>query len=523
MTAADPTAYEETRPSGVEAEADALVASLLAAPGGQVSPSVYETGRVVALAPWLRGHAARVRYLLAAQRPDGGWGGPEGYALVPTLSAVDALLATVARGELPAEQARLHRAAAQGLRRLRRWLAEYRAADLPDMPAIELIVPALVGSLNRRLRAGLPLPAGMTERPLRMLRSWLASDAEVPEKLLHALEVAGEAAGRARGVRPTPLGTVGASPAATAAWLHGRDGRDGRDAPARHHLEEVAERHGGPVPVGYPITVFERGWTLSWLLRAGVPLDVPARLPAELRAALGPAGAPGGEGLPADADSTSVALYTLLRLGEPVSPDCLAAFDAGTHFCTWQGEQGFSVSVNAHVLDALGEYLRVRPEAGPRHAGTVDRLCRLLRARQRADGGWQDRWHVSPYYATACCVLALADFGGDAYRDVLDRAVRWTLDTQRDDGSWGRWAGTAEETAYALHILIRGTAVRDERCATAIARGYARLRRASREEHPALWHDKDLYLPRAIVEAVILAARHLAEQDSPNIATYATT
>ncbi|MFD0472314.1 hypothetical protein ACFQ0B_31455 [Nonomuraea thailandensis] len=81
----------------VTREAGALVATLMSTPWGQVSASVYETGRLVTLAPWLIGHRERVHYLLRTQRPDGSWGAPDGYGLVPTLSATEALL-TVASG-----------------------------------------------------------------------------------------------------------------------------------------------------------------------------------------------------------------------------------------------------------------------------------------------------------------------------------------------------------------------------------------------------------------------------------------
>ncbi|HKT01990.1 MAG TPA: hypothetical protein VJT31_20885, partial [Rugosimonospora sp.] len=60
--------------------------------GGRVSASVYETGRLVALRPDLPGHRARLDFLLARQAPDGSWGAPGGYAVVPTLSATAALL-----------------------------------------------------------------------------------------------------------------------------------------------------------------------------------------------------------------------------------------------------------------------------------------------------------------------------------------------------------------------------------------------------------------------------------------------
>lgn len=496
----------------ITAAAGDLVRRLIREPEGQVSPSVYETGRLVTLAPWLTGHAARVDYLLAAQRADGGWGGPDGYALVPTLSATEALL-TAGRGGPEASGKALHRAVARGLHWLRGRTAGTEPLELPDMPAIELIVPSLIEMINRHLEVPLPLPAGMSELPLGRIRALLSTGAEIPEKILHALEVGGDAAGRTPAVVPTRIGTVGASPAATAAWLNG--GRDATGQACRY-LEAVVHRYGGPVPVGFPITVFERGWTLSWLLRTGIPVTVPAELVAGLRAAVGPAGAPGGEGLPADADSTSVALYALSLLGAPYALDCLDGFDTGTHFCTWPGEQGFSVSVNAHVLDAVGRYVATGAAEHPRYPRIVARLSRLLREHQREDGSWTDRWHASPYYATVCCVLALADFGDGGSAEALDRAARWVLETQRDDGSWGHWTGTAEETAYALHVLLRGRSRgsagdADPAWTAAVARGHSYLIKSVGTRHVPLWHDKDLYAPTAIIEAAILAARRLIE------------
>ncbi|MFD1930381.1 prenyltransferase/squalene oxidase repeat-containing protein [Nonomuraea mangrovi] len=551
-----------------------LVDGLMARPWGQMTASVYETGRLVTLTPWLAGHAERVDYLLRTQRPDGTWGAPDGYDLVPTLSAVEALLSEHRRSG----RAELSAAADRGVEVLQVRLRA--AADLPDLPAIELIVPSLVSLINEHLDGAsdaLPLPSGMNHDLLEAVRGRAASGAELPEKLLHALEIVGPAA-RGAHVRPTAIGTIGASPAATAAWLaasrsapaglqpaeagtrgtdihgnasasnvgnagagnaaaghavveyaaighagFGAAGRSGDrvsgdrgpvgDVLAVQHLEAVARRHGGPVPVGLPITVFERGWVLSWLTRAGIELDVPPEMVADLRAAIGPAGTPAGTGLPADADTTSVALYALALLGAPQQPDSLLAFDAGTHFCTWQGEDGHSLSVNAHVLDAFGKYVECRPEAEGRYRPAMARLARWLQDRQRPDGGWEDRWHASPYYATAACALALDEYGGPEAKDAVLAAVTWVLDTQREDGSWGRWQGSPEETAYALQVLLQTSAGVDPRLPEAAAAGYVFLRDADLDDQPALWHDKDLYTPQAVVRAAVLAALHVAERD----------
>ncbi|WP_327048145.1 hypothetical protein OG320_09845 [Microbispora sp. NBC_01189] len=507
----------------VPAAAAELVTDLMVRPWGTVSPSVYETGRLVSLAPWLVGHPERVRFLLNGQQSDGRWGGPEGYALVPTLSATEALLCAVSRGEPDGES--LSRAAGRGLDWLLGWPPQGSAPLFPDMPAIELIVPALVGLVNAHLdtlggegvphlggRPRLRLPAGMNDRTLAYVRSRAGSGAELPQKLMHALEVVGPAAHGIPGVQPTSIGTVGASPAATAAWLNGRALPDSGTA-ARRHLEAVARRYGGPVPVGLPITVFERGWVLSWLARAGILFEVPPEMLADLRAAIQPVGTPAGAGLPPDADTTSVALYALALLGMPYEPDSLCAFRTDTHFCTWQGEEGASVSVNAHVLDAFGQYAAVRPEAAERYRPDMDAIGVWLCERQRPEGWWDDRWHASPYYATVSCALALDSFGGAGCASSVRRAVHWVLRTQRPDGSWGRWCGTREETAYAMQLLLlsRDNHREDGLVAEVAARGYDYLLRSDEADDPPLWHDKDLYLPVAVVEAAILAALHLAQ------------
>ncbi|MFA1549373.1 prenyltransferase/squalene oxidase repeat-containing protein [Actinomadura chokoriensis] len=525
-----------------------LIDGLVAHPWGQVSPSVYETGRLVTLAPRLRGHDRRLSYLLEKQRPDGSWGAPtDGYALVPTLSAVEALLAELTSDRATAggghgstvDGARLVRSAATGLRTIGDRMCGPSAAsmELPDLPAIELIAPALTERINAslaRLRdrpvpgladwAGRELgpPAGIGGAKLEFVRALLGSGADVPQKLLHALEIAGDEPAGPDGLRPEPTGTIGASPAATAAWLAAR-AADEPSSPARWYLETVVAQHGGPVPCGFPLTVFERGWVLAWLVRAGVPVAVPPALVLSLTAPLGPAGTPAAEGLPADADTTAGALYALALLGAPHRPDVLYAYEMDTHFCTWQGEEGASITTNAHVLEAFGEYVTASVRTGgrrgadaARYASTVAKVAGWLRERQRPDGSWTDRWHASPLYATACTAIALAGFGGTESAAAVDAARRWVLGSQRPDGSWGRWDGTPEETAYAVQLLLltgRAPAAAER---DAVARAVPHLLRSLTSangdgaDEPALWVDKDLYRPSAIVRAAVLAALHLA-------------
>jgi halimadienyl-diphosphate synthase len=389
-----------------------LLARLTDDPWGGLSPSVYETGRLVALAPWLQGHDARIRYLLDTQHADGTWGGPGEYALVPTLSAVDAL--------------QEHPAARRGLEALR---------------------------------------TPLDPRPLHALRQ-----RPLPAKLWHTLEIFGP--------RPEVTavdGIVAASPAATAVQLQGPVPGDSLD-----YLEAVQARHGGPVPAGVPVPLFERSWIIVALRSAG--LDVPDPMADQLKAAFGAEGAAGGPGLPADADDTATALHALALCDSPGPVDILGRYRQARHFACFPDERTPSTSTNAHALQAVGH----------------DReLEEWLRDMQEPEGNWRDKWHASPYYATACVTNALQG---------NERAVDWVLGTQHDDGSWGRWGGTYEETAYAIRILSHSQ--RD--VIRAISRGAKFMHEWGDREHPPLWHDKDLYTPTRIVQAEGVAALHLA-------------
>lgn len=477
-------------------------------------------------------------FLLEQQRGDGGWGGPEAYALVPSLSATEALLRVLldqgtARPRLPAEiLGRVTRAVDRGLAFVHGLLGSLRLADLPDTPAIEVIVPFLVARLQDHLdqlarasrrrdgepsddiagldrwraRVRLPLPRGINHTLLRGVRALLGSGETAPLKVLHSLEVADELAVGVRGVPRTSLGTVGASPAATVAWLGGPPAQGNASL---RYLRSAMAPFGGPVPSVLPMGAFERAWVVNSLALAGIAFTAPRGLVTRMSVDLGSRGVSGGAGLPPDADTTSATLTALRHLGVTVRDGLLRAFDEKTHFCTWHGERTASPTTNAHVLTALALH------AGRRSSWRTDAMRRVgdWLCEHQVDGCWDDKWHASPYYATACVVAGLRDAAaaGQPGRGAaaIDRATAWVLAGQRRNGSWGRFAGTAEETAYALQILLyRSTP--DRRVRQAAARGYRFLLAAADVEPMPLWHDKDLYVPAHVVRAAVVGARHLA-------------
>lgn len=510
------------------AAADRLLEESGADAWAQISPSPYENGRIAAVAPWLDGHPARLRHLCARQAPDGGWG-VAGFRLVPTLSATEALLTACARrgpGDVAVPAETMARAAARGIETLRRWLpaGSAEATRLPDTVAIELVVPRLVTLINEHLarHAADPIPhlgeqagAGPLRPPrgtdpalLDRLRQATAARHVLPPKLWHAWEILSPGVPRAPEVRPVE-GSVGCSPAATAAWV-GAPPDPAAPDPASRFLDALQRHRGGLLPLGSPMPFFERAWILSVFAGHGVPHTAPPGVLDSLDGALGADGMSAGYGLPVDADDTAVALYALARNGRGRRPDSLMTYHRGDHFCTYADERTASPSANAHAVDALGYWLAAHPEDRERYGPALRGAADWLVDAQDAEGGWTDKWHGSPYYATATCAKALHAYGGPRCRPAVDRAVGWMLATRHADGRWGHGEGTVEETAYAVWTLLLS---REPERAAAVGQALAGARDtlaagAVSEESTPLWIGKDVYTPVRIVRATVLAARH---------------
>ncbi|MET4923805.1 prenyltransferase/squalene oxidase repeat-containing protein [Streptomyces sp. PSRA5] len=501
-------------------EAARLVARIDQDPWGSVRPSVYESARVISAAPWLPGEPRRISYLLNEQAPDGSWGeGPERYRLLPTLSGVEAALAVLRRGATSEETTRrLATAVDSGLAALR---ALPSAGPWPDTAAAEILVPSLVAKIHEQLtligddrtpavggwRPGPApaLPRGYDRAVPEYVARRYASAGRLPVKLHHTFE--GVAGYIPPALIPDGPDLLGSSPAATAARAAVAVAAPATGTVAA--LESVAERYGGLFPEAAPILVFERLWVAAALAGAHLPA---ASVPTVRKWATDlydPRGVRGAPGLMTDADDTAMAVLVSSLVGLENSPEPLDLFHNGSHYDCYIGEDTGSVTANAHALQALGGYLRHHPEAQHTYGPRTDKLRDWLVGQQGPDGPWPDKWHASPYYATARCVAALARYGGDHAATAVGTAVAWALDTQRDDGSWGVWGGTTEETAYAARILLSAAEHRPQH-ARALDRAETYLNDgAGSGHHPALWHDKTLYAPGAMIEAEVLAVREL--------------
>ncbi|WP_162240373.1 prenyltransferase/squalene oxidase repeat-containing protein [Nocardia arizonensis] len=474
-----------------------------------------------------------IRFILGSRQADGSWG-TAGYALVPTLGAATALLAYHERTAVEDAEVR-RRALLAGLR----WLtdaftSESAELDLPDTVASEILVPSLVESIRRQrespsdrevadavdafLAASDRRQVGEQEK-FAVLRSYVSEGAELPKKVWHiieALEPIGPAAAR----RITPDGgVVGCSPAATALW---QKEAESDDLHVTNYLGEVDKAIDSGVPMGASMRYFEMLWVLIFAARAGFAAEVPESLLDEIdREYDRETGIGGGDGLPTDADDTSFAIIATHGTHRALPLEPLLRFWTGTHFRTYSYERTYSETTNAHALECLSLMSATMSDD---RIGDIGRSARRwLVEKQHTDGYWFDKWCISPYYATGECVRAIVaamTFGSDPESDIaLLTAIEWMLSTQKPDGSWGMGQeGTAEETAYAvlaLDVFLRSLSsdsVYVTKVRSAIQRSTEHLVAEPSSDFPALWMGKDLYAPRRVIRAAILAGIAVADR-----------
>lgn len=299
-------------------------------------------------------------------------------------------------------------------------------------------------------------------------------------------------------------GSVGYNPSTTA--YYGLQIRPG-DTDALRYLRLVVDADGG-APTAAPFDVYERAWVLWNVSLTGC--DDPAllqhcqpHLDRLEQAWVSGRGIGFGTGYSIqDGDDSSLVSAVLHHFHRPVDLETIFTYQEADHFRCFHLEVNPSISTNVHFLD-LFRRLDL-PAAHP----AVQTVLRFLRETQTTNGMWTDKWHVSPFYTSAHVVIAAIQY--DAH--LAAEAVQWILDHQNEDGSWGYFAATAEETAYALQAicwwgLYGGTAPKQ-----AIRRGAAWLTDHAEPPYPALWIAKTLYYSEWVIQSEILSALILAER-----------
>lgn len=302
-------------------------------------------------------------------------------------------------------------------------------------------------------------------------------------------------------------GSVGHSPSATAYFaLHGHR----QDPAALGYLRKIVDDGGdGGVPVIAPSDVFEIAWVLR-NLRLINSLDDESLALCQphldfLEVTWEPGrGIPQAAGYtPKDGDDTGLVYEVLTRFGHAADVEAILHYEEDEYFRCFALEANPSISANIHVLGALRQ-----AGFGVQHP-PVRKVLRFLRRTQILQLFWFDKWHASPYYPTSHAVITSAGYDDD----LIDDAVYWIVETQNQDGSWGYYMPTAEETAYCLQALVlwkrHGGQVPDD----VLKRGAVWLADHTEPPYPPLWIGKCLYCPVRVVRSAILSALMLVVQE----------
>ena len=476
----------------------------------RMGPSPYDIAWLARLRTSANGDARwpdLIEWLLENQHPDGSWGGEIVYYHDRIICTLAAAIALCENGH--SQQAQ------KAIKRAERYLWHHLhllPRDPFELVGFELIFPTLLAEART---LGLDVPThtcgygDIQTAKLRLIPSQMLYSPRI--STVHSLEFLGEAGDTERLQKALASnGSLGNSPAATAYYLLllGHD-----DERALAYLETMQEQAGHVIYL-YPFSTFELAWVLNNLAFCGLPVtefagqDIWERLLSEMGAA--GVGLDPTFGIP-DADTTSVCIYLLASAGYNIAPLILAQFeDEETHiFRTYHYERNPSVSTNVHALEALS----VMPDY-PNRREVKEQVIVMLLANRKYNLYWTDKWHSSPYYATAHTLIELLK-EGDYLASACCHTVDWILHTQHDDGSWGFFQhGTAEETAYALTALLNYNRYEpvDPDILHRGAAYLACMHRGTDSTYPELWLGKDLYVPRDVVRSAILAALILYDE-----------
>ena len=123
--------------------------------------------------------------------------------------------------------------------------------------------------------------------------------------------------------------------------------------------------------------------------------------------------------------------------------DSLLHFFYQDHFCTYNKERNPSISANINTLIALKSYSN-RTNQIPGFDEYVSRL--VTKYNSLKINCVEDKWHLSPFYATSRAVFALHSLDNDLAEICVNRMI----ETQNSDFGFGINGSTLEETALGV-------------------------------------------------------------------------
>jgi halimadienyl-diphosphate synthase len=202
-----------------------------------------------------------------------------------------------------------------------------------------------------------------------------------------------------------------------------------------------------------------------------------------------------------DSDDSVITYSALLRFGVEKDLASVLAYEEKDHFRCFDLEVNPSISANIHILDALRQVGLNQKNA------SVQKIIRFLQKAKAQNAFWVDKWHSSAYYPTAHAVIACANVANELVED----SVKWILQTQNKDGSWGSYLSTAEETAYAMQALWFWNEHVAKVPKNVLKNGARWLKEHMDQPYPPLWIGKCLYNPNLVIRSAVISALALAQ------------
>ncbi|HET9847010.1 MAG TPA: hypothetical protein VFR68_00435 [Candidatus Dormibacteraeota bacterium] len=489
------------RPAAVP-QTDGIRRLLASLQQGLISPAAYDTAFAARLRdanePDKLAYPQTLGWLLRSQNQDGSFGTSLPIPKEKLISTLSALLALTDLPQ-PLQDGAAHRARVKALRFVHEDTGNWQTGL--DTAGFEILLPALLDEAKVR---ELPLPY---ERFMGITAQRDAKIGHLPPRLiynvatplLHSIEYLGSRLDvEAARAQLSPNGSFANSPSATAWYL-----TKTRDEQANEYIAMLLRnRADGSLPTVEPFEVFEIAWVLYNLARADqLPGEAQPLLRYLAQALTDDGVGVSKEGLRPDADDTALTLMALHRFGYPISAGPLRPFEGVNFFFTFPLERDPSVTANAHVL----EVLQAVPPF-PRQHVIQQKVIKYLRD-ARVDGDhWVDKWHGSPFYATAHAVFALITSAPDLCQPVF----AWFKKSQREDGSWGWFdRGTPEETAYAVQALTLAPAEFKAGLNEPLRRAAEYLNEFGAEPVTPMWVGKTLYGPHQVISSAVLSAQIL--------------
>lgn len=468
--------------------------------GGLLSVSEYDTGWLARLRmtdnPDELRYICALEWLMLAQNPDGSWSQPYPHNIIPTISVVSALL------DLPNA---LKPQTAQALQNGLDFLAQKLPVWTPsthESVGLEMLLPFYLAELaahgvNFHTRDEALIFAQMRQK---LLRSGKAQALLRGGPLVHSIEaLISHLDPEVMRQLLRPQGHVGNSVSATVSWVMCA----GDDPRAIAWLDSVVARYNGVAPVAFPIDVLECAWVLLMLHPVAHLLDegYVRTLMNRLDEAMTPEGVGWCQNaaIAPDGDDTSVALALRGLYRQPQEPAELLKFEMEQTIASWTDERTASVSTNAHALEAA-----LVNNTSPDARRLADKAAGFLLRARDADGSYSDKWHLSRTYPVHCVIMAFSRHPDLEWRKQVLPSVRWLLEQQKADGSWGDWVPCAEDTALAVIALSRVADMAE--VAEPMRRGKLWLQEHYADPRPQQYIGKQLFLPDRIVEAEVLSA-----------------